>query len=667
MHLAEVAGVAEVDAIDKYMFEVVTTFPYMHRRYRSRSPRNGSSSPRNGSRSPKSRLRSPFTRRLPFPTFYLGGAKILNPVDSLMFDIKELRKQTVHAPSLILNVKESALKKLTTYQTRYDKLSADPNTDKTKLIEVQKLINDTTTTINKKTIMRVFLKPKLVAPKSSAAKAAKPTHISSSVAERSSSQALTSSINQSPKTADEHLESEVLDSEFHIIDKAMKEITGDLNLQLKSAEVQSLKTPSNVREIESILKNTLTLWNKTKEILQDGILTLEQKKIAKEICKIVVTTLINSFEYPDTQKYKEYYGQLSQFNFTDMYGLDNVDLNSLLQKFNKKFDTLKPKQNTHMGALAHGKQPRKQTPHKQSQPSASSAASTENSTSNEGDYDNDINSGHIDDLDEDIENCKVILRSQNMLAFKRTYKLTEDTKNNANFKTQVLKCVNESQRYLEQLSKKANSKIEGTVNYATLKQHCTELKGKQLNDMEKERLATFQALLKAMKFRLNVYKIYTKAIKLYNSEDKAKDKKQQWINLRESYANIEKLLNQNDEDIANDNVASMLKKTFLNFSQILGRIKPHPGTVALREIRRYQKSTELLIPKLPFQRLVREVAQKFKTDLRFEYNAIMALQEAAETYVVELLEKTNKCAIHAKRVTILQKDMQLARRLKAGH
>merc|ERR1712241_847926 len=92
--------------------------------------------------------------------------------------------------------------------------------------------------------------------------------------------------------------------------------------------------------------------------------------------------------------------------------------------------------------------------------------------------------------------------------------------------------------------------------------------------------------------------------------------------------------------------------------------KPHryrPGTVALREIRKYQKSTELLIRKLPFQRLVREIAQDFKTDLRFQSAAIGALQEASEAYLVGLFEDTNLCAIHAKRVTIMPKDIQLAR------
>jgi histone H3 len=93
--------------------------------------------------------------------------------------------------------------------------------------------------------------------------------------------------------------------------------------------------------------------------------------------------------------------------------------------------------------------------------------------------------------------------------------------------------------------------------------------------------------------------------------------------------------------------------------------KPHrfrPGTVALREIRRYQKSTELLLRRLPFQRLVREIAQEFKADLRFQSSAVQAIQEAAEAYLVGLFEDTNLCAIHAKRVTIMPRDVQLARR-----
>ena len=86
--------------------------------------------------------------------------------------------------------------------------------------------------------------------------------------------------------------------------------------------------------------------------------------------------------------------------------------------------------------------------------------------------------------------------------------------------------------------------------------------------------------------------------------------------------------------------------------------------MALREIRRYQKSTELLIRKLPFQRLVREIAQDFKTNIRFQSSAILALHESAEAYLIGLFEDTNMCAIHAKRVTIMPKDLQLARRIR---
>ncbi len=95
--------------------------------------------------------------------------------------------------------------------------------------------------------------------------------------------------------------------------------------------------------------------------------------------------------------------------------------------------------------------------------------------------------------------------------------------------------------------------------------------------------------------------------------------------------------------------------------------RPHrfrPGTVALREIRKYQKSTETLIRRLPFQRLVREISQDFRADLRYQSHAIAALQEAAEVYLTKLFEDTNLCAIHAGRVTIMPKDMQLARRIR---
>ncbi|KAG8039338.1 hypothetical protein GUJ93_ZPchr0010g10506 [Zizania palustris] len=95
--------------------------------------------------------------------------------------------------------------------------------------------------------------------------------------------------------------------------------------------------------------------------------------------------------------------------------------------------------------------------------------------------------------------------------------------------------------------------------------------------------------------------------------------------------------------------------------------KPHrfrPGTVALREIRRYQKSIDLLIPFAPFVRVVREITGFYSMEVtRWTPEALHALQEAAEYHLVDLFEVTNLCAIHAKRVTILQKDIQLARRI----
>lgn len=98
--------------------------------------------------------------------------------------------------------------------------------------------------------------------------------------------------------------------------------------------------------------------------------------------------------------------------------------------------------------------------------------------------------------------------------------------------------------------------------------------------------------------------------------------------------------------------------------------KPHrfrPGTVALREIKRYQKSFELLIPSLPFARIVRELTMYYSQVVsRWTAEALVALQEAAEDYTVHLFEDTNLCAIHAKRVTIMPRDLRLARRLRGG-
>ena len=92
-----------------------------------------------------------------------------------------------------------------------------------------------------------------------------------------------------------------------------------------------------------------------------------------------------------------------------------------------------------------------------------------------------------------------------------------------------------------------------------------------------------------------------------------------------------------------------------------------PGIAALREIRRFQKSVELLIPKLPFQRLVREIMQaQGSRDLRIQSSAVGALQEACEAYLAGVFEDTQLCALHAKRSTIMVKDMKLALRIRGS-
>ena len=117
------------------------------------------------------------------------------------------------------------------------------------------------------------------------------------------------------------------------------------------------------------------------------------------------------------------------------------------------------------------------------------------------------------------------------------------------------------------------------------------------------------------------------------------------------------------------------QKRKIHEARMQGRqVKPHryrAGTVALQDIRHFQKTSALLIQKLPFQRLVREIAQDFKTDLRFQSAAILCLQAAvkqeAEAYLVRLFDDANLCAIHARRVTIMPKDILLARRIRGEH
>ena len=90
-----------------------------------------------------------------------------------------------------------------------------------------------------------------------------------------------------------------------------------------------------------------------------------------------------------------------------------------------------------------------------------------------------------------------------------------------------------------------------------------------------------------------------------------------------------------------------------------------PGTVALREIRKYQQATGFLLPKLPFQRLVREIAQDVKTNVRFTKGALEAVQEASEAYMVSILTDAYEITLANKpRVTLMPKDLLLARRIR---
>jgi histone H3 len=90
----------------------------------------------------------------------------------------------------------------------------------------------------------------------------------------------------------------------------------------------------------------------------------------------------------------------------------------------------------------------------------------------------------------------------------------------------------------------------------------------------------------------------------------------------------------------------------------------HPDTVALQEIRRYQKCTELLIHKTPFQCLVRELTQALRGDLRFRPTLLAAAHKDSKAFLVGLFEDENLCAIHAKRVTFMPKDIKLSQHIQ---
>ena len=158
-----------------------------------------------------------------------------------------------------------------------------------------------------------------------------------------------------------------------------------------------------------------------------------------------------------------------------------------------------------------------------------------------------------------------------------------------------------------------------------------------------------------------------------SAQRRLKPKKPSARSVREAQEELKRVLAKRREEERKKAAAGMAKKGSQRAPK--GGVKRHyryrPGTVALKQIRQYQKTTELLIRKLPFQRLVREIASDSEIitsplcgKVRFQSAAIMALQEAAEAYLVGLFEDTNLCAIHARWVTIMPKDIQLARRIR---
>ena len=158
-----------------------------------------------------------------------------------------------------------------------------------------------------------------------------------------------------------------------------------------------------------------------------------------------------------------------------------------------------------------------------------------------------------------------------------------------------------------------------------------------------------------------------------SAQQRLKPKKPSAKSVKEAQEELKRILAEKREEKRKKAAARMTKKGSQQAPKggVRKRYRYRPGTVALKQIRQYQKSTELLIRKLPFQRLVHEIASDSEviksplcSKVRFQSAAIMALQEATEAYLVGLFEDSNLCAIHARRVTIMPKDIQLARRIR---
>ena len=204
----------------------------------------------------------------------------------------------------------------------------------------------------------------------------------------------------------------------------------------------------------------------------------------------------------------------------------------------------------------------------------------------------------------------------------------------------------EKTRQTEMLHEEENQKkVEKLIQQQIQKQ---TLRLKKINEREKK--------LRVQNLRLYIKNQQKNQFNLFQRKSKQKAKKAKATATAKKNTNniIEEEEKEEEEEEVKAPIATSIKR-------------PHryrPGTVALREIKKYQKTVELLIKKHPFQKLVREIADDFKTDLRFQGSAMLALQEGTEAYIIGLLDDANLCAIHSKRVTIMPRDIQLARRLR---
>ncbi|VWU52686.1 histone H3-like centromeric protein CSE4 [Hepatocystis sp. ex Piliocolobus tephrosceles] len=133
-------------------------------------------------------------------------------------------------------------------------------------------------------------------------------------------------------------------------------------------------------------------------------------------------------------------------------------------------------------------------------------------------------------------------------------------------------------------------------------------------------------------------------------------------NMMTTTTNVTNTANAYKNKKPNQNVKAGMKKTRIR--------RPHryrPGVLALKEIRAYQAATQLLIPKIPFVRVVKEITKLYELpeqQFRYTPEALLALQTAAEAYIVSLYEDAYLCSLHAKRVTLMPKDIHLARRIR---